>query len=224
MEERNTDLSFRLRCMTLSGSSLLSSKHERDNLLTKIGLRIITPGILGGTVSVTDISWTAPMGCAIYQKVEEIVLEKSGRGFCVSLRGKVWFGDVEMILSRQLNYVFLVKDLDVTIYPLHEAENTAPSILDVSYRSVVAVEVPGEDNFDEDGNLQHWSEMREIPFRNVSLFPDTAEELEPILGPVWCQCFQSERHLDKRGLKFFHELGDFVNWFFYEPRMGLIPF
>ena len=204
--------------MTLHGSSIFCSTMERDILLKGIGLRAVTPAILGGTLSVTDHSWTAPMGCALYQRVDEIVLEKSGEGCCITLRGKAWFGDVEMILSRRLKYVFLVEDDHVRMSPLDTAEHTAESMLNVSYRSIVAVEVPRLESFDEDGNLQPWAEMQEIAFRNVGLFPDTAEEPEPLLGPVWCPIFQSEQHLDQRGLKFFREIGCFVDWFFHDDR------
>jgi hypothetical protein len=216
MEFRIMNLSFPGRIMTLHGSSIFSSTMERDVLLKGIGLRAITPAFLGGSLSVTDHSWTTPMGCALYQSVDEVVLEKSGEGCCVTLRGKAFFGDIEMMLKRRLNYVFLVADGYVEISPLDMAEHTAESTLDVLYRSVVAVEVPEEEDFEEDGNLQPWAEMREIAFTNVGLFPDTAEEPEPLLGPVWCRLFQSERHLDQRGLKFFHEIEDFVDWFFDE--------
>ena len=168
-----------------------------------------------------DHTWTTPMGCALYQSVDEIVLEKSGEGCSITLRGKAWFGDVGMILSRRLKHVCLVEDANVRMTPLDTAEHTAESLLNVLYRSIVAVEVPGEECFDEDGNLQPWAEMQEIAFRNVGLFPDTVEEAEPVLGPVWCPIFQSEHHLDQRGLKFFLEICCFVDWFFHEDGSDL---
>lgn len=213
--------------MTLHGASVVFSSNVQGVLTLRelLGLRVITgPTPSSAYLRVTDVKWQYPMGHAIYKDVHTVVLEKKGKGFSVTLRGKVFFADVEMICTRRLKYLFFPYDMS-TPHPDEEREfysqcslvDTGESMLDVEYRSVVAIEVPGEEAYDENGGLHHnvWEEMaRKVSFRTVGLFPDTAEEPEPIRGPLHCPLFNSEKFVNDSGLKCFFNFGDFVDWFF----------
>jgi hypothetical protein len=208
-------LSYEVRLMDLHGSSIFSSEEDRGVILAHLGLRVVGPEAFGAC-RVTDVTWNCPLGAGMFHGIDSVELaagDEEEDGHIVSLSGSRWFGDVQMDLCRRLKMVFFVKEGMCVVRPFC----TGAAMLEINYRSVGDMRLPSEEMVAEDGALCDWAEGHDeadVGFRSAVLFPDLVEPQDPMGFPIACQLLRSDVFLNGKGLLYFLEIDEFVEWFF----------